>query len=136
MSSISNRINVLNPNFKFQTASGTVYSLNGNITTSNGAQTFNGPLALARNVVLSTGAGNISFGGAVTGTAYNLTLNSQGTVTQTAPISVSGLELLGTGGIYNLTHADNVVTTLAGDTGAVNLTNSTGFVIGRISRSL
>jgi hypothetical protein len=54
-------------------------------------------------------------------------------VTQTAPISVSGLELLGIGGTYNLTHAGNAVTTLAGNTGTVNLTNSAGIAIGTVN---
>jgi len=131
--SVSGTDLTLSPNFNFKTASGTTYSINGNITTTNGAHTYNGPLTLLGNAVISAGTGNISFSGPVTGIGYNFTLNSQGMVTQTAPISVSGLELLGTGGTYNLTDVGNAVTTLAGNTGAVNFTNSTGIGIGTVN---
>jgi filamentous hemagglutinin family protein len=119
--------------FNFRTASGTSYSLNGNITTDGGSQAYNGPVILLRDAILSAGTGNISFFGPVTGTGFNFTLSSQSLVTQTAPVSVSGLELLGTGGTYNLTDADNAVTTLAGNTGTVNFTNSTELVIGTVN---
>ena len=131
--SVSGTNLTLSPNFNFQTTSGTTYSINGNITTTNGAHTYNGPVMLPGNAVLRSGMGNISFGGPVTGTGYNFTLNSQGTVTQTAPITVAGLELLGTGGIYNLTNADNAVTTLAGNTGTINFTNSKGLSIDTVN---
>jgi filamentous hemagglutinin family protein len=123
----------LSPNFNFKTAGGTSYSLNGNITTTNGAQTYNGPVTLLGNTVISAGTGNISFGGPVTGTGYNFTINSRGMVTQTAPITVGGLELLGTGATYNLTNIGNAITTLAGNTGAVNFVNSTGLGIGTVN---
>jgi hypothetical protein len=131
--SVSGTNLTLSPNFNFKTASGTTYSINGNITTANGAHTYNGPVILLGNAVISAGTGNISFGGPVTGTGYNFTINSQGTITQTASISVSGLELLGTGATYNLTNTGNAITTLAGNTGTVNFTNSTGIGIGTVN---
>jgi len=131
--SVSGTNLTLSPNFNFKTTSGTTYSINGKITTTNGAQNYNGPVTLPGNAVISAGTGNISLGGPVTGTGYNFTLDSQGTVTQTAPISVSGLELLGTGGTYTLTDAANAVKTLAGNTGTVDFTNSAGMSIGTVN---
>ncbi|WP_396189587.1 beta strand repeat-containing protein, partial [Flavobacterium sp.] len=51
-----------------------------------------------------TSSGGIEFIGAVSVGANNLTLNTTGTVTQSAAITAAGLELLGTGGTYTLTN--------------------------------
>ena len=125
----------LSSGFNFLTAAGATFALNGNITTANGSQTYNGPVTLASNAVLTnTGTGgNISFSGAVTGATRNLTLNTTGTVSQTASITAAGLELLGTGATYNLTDTGNTITTLAGNTGTVNFKDSTGLAIGTVN---
>ncbi|MCE5263845.1 MAG: filamentous hemagglutinin N-terminal domain-containing protein [Deltaproteobacteria bacterium] len=118
----------------FKTASG--YTINGNITTVDADQTFNGPVTISGSPTLSSGLGNIHFGGAVGGgTGGTLFLDSQGTVTQAAPITAGGLGLLGAGGTFILTNPGNTVQTLAADTGWVQYTNSTGFGIGTVGNT-
>jgi hypothetical protein len=118
----------------FRTTGGTNYYLDGNVTTTNAWQVYGGPLTLAANVALrNIGSGNITFGGPVYGTGNILSLNTAGMVTQSAPIQVGGLELLGSGAIYDLSHTDNAIATLAGNTGTVNLKNSTDITIGTVN---
>ena len=66
-------------------------------------------------------------------TSGNLTLSSTGTVTQSQPITSSGLELLGTGGQFTLTNTGNAITTLAGNTGTVSFVENSGFAIGTVN---
>ncbi|MEO7579649.1 MAG: YDG domain-containing protein [Massilia sp.] len=63
----------------------------------------------------------------------NLTLTSIAAVGQTKAINVAGLELLGTGGSFTLDDANNAITTLAGNTGTVSLTENSGFAIGAVN---
>jgi hypothetical protein len=63
----------------------------------------------------------------------NLTLSSTGVATQSDSIVVAGLELLGVGGTYALMNANNAITTLAGNTGTVNLVENNGFAIGTVN---
>ncbi|HLA28434.1 MAG TPA: YDG domain-containing protein [Syntrophales bacterium] len=74
--SVSGTDLTLSPNFDFRTASGTTYAVNGNITTTNGAHYYDGPVILQGNAVISAGMGNIIFDGPVTGRGYNLTLDA------------------------------------------------------------
>jgi hypothetical protein len=83
------------------------------------------------NIALNS-AGGIAINGMVKA-GNNLKLTATDTVSQRAPIMAAGLELLGAGGTYNLTHAGNAITTLAGNTGTVDFTNSTGTVIGTVN---
>ncbi len=66
-------------------------------------------------------------------TSGNTTLSSTGTVTESQAIVAPGLELLGVSGIYTLTDTGNAITTLAGDTGDVNLVENSGFAIGTVN---
>lgn len=95
---------------------------------------------------LTLGAGTFAFAnagayavGSVNGingitVANNVTLGSNGVVTQSQPISATGLELLGTG-TFNLNTQSNTVTTLAGNTGTVKFKANGGFDIGTINGS-
>ncbi len=104
--------------------------LDGNITTSGtGTQTFNGALTLSGGTMLSS-PGGISFNGGINGAGQNLTLSSSGGVSQSGPITAAGLELLGSGGNYQLTNAGNSVTTIAANTGTLNFSNSADLTIG------
>ena len=62
----------------FQTATDTNYTLNGDITTSNASQSFNGPVSLASNATLSSGIGYILFVKSLDG-GFSLSINSTGT---------------------------------------------------------
>ena len=124
----------LNSGIHFKTAA--AYTINGNITTTNANQTFNGPVTLnAPTVTLSAGLGNIHFGGAVLGGTNTLVLNTQGAVTQAASITVGGLGLLGAGGTFILTNPGNTVQTLAADTGTIQFTNSASLGLGTVGNT-
>ncbi len=96
---------------------------------------------------LSLGTGSFGFGntagyaiGSVNGingiTAVgDITLASNGVVTQSQPISAAGLELLGTG-TFNLNTQNNTVATLAGDAGIVKFKANAGFDIGTVNASV
>ncbi|HYH37111.1 MAG TPA: MBG domain-containing protein, partial [Azospirillum sp.] len=95
-----------------------------------------GPYAFSTNATLRTpgaGSAGISIGGAVSVGARTLTLDTTGTVSQSAAITAGGLELLGSGATHTLTHAGNAVSTLAGSTGTVSLTNSTSLTVGTVN---
>ncbi len=119
--------------FAFQSLAGASYTLDGSVTTVNAAQTWGGPVTLTSNATLAAGSGAISIDGAISGAGRNLTLNTTGNVTQSAGISVAGLELLGAGGNYQLTHTSNAIDTLAGNTGTVNFLENSGFAIGTVN---
>ena len=80
-----------------------------------------------------TSYNNIVVNDAITGTNGTLVLSSGGSVTQSAAISVSALDLLGTGAGYTLTNAGNSFGTVAANTGSVSLTNSIGLSIGTVN---
>jgi hypothetical protein len=79
--------------------------------------------------LIATG-GNIAINGALT--AGELTLSTTGTSTQTAAITATGLELLGSG-THTLNHAGNAVTTLAGNTGNVDYSQAGALAIGTVN---
>lgn len=131
--------------------SGAGISQTGSITVANLAVTAAGTVALAgaSNAVTSFAAtatnSNVSFrddtgfaigtvdsvAGVSIGTGA-LTLTSTGAVTQTAAIMASGLALLGTGGAYTLAHASNAVSTLAANTGSMDVGLSGAATIGTV----
>jgi hypothetical protein len=59
-----------------------------------------------------------------------LTLTDTGNVTQSQAINVGRLELLGSGGDYQLTDTGNAIGTLAGNTGTVTVTDDSSLTIG------
>ncbi len=79
---------------------------------------------------LITTGGNIAINGALT--ASELTLSTAGTSTQTAGITATGLELLGTG-THTLNNAGNAVTTLAGNTGDVAYAQAGALTVGTVN---
>ncbi len=79
--------------------------------------------------LIATG-GNIAINGALT--ASELTLSTVGTSSQTAAITATGLELLGSG-THTLNHASNAVATLAGNTGNVDYSQAGALAIGTVN---
>ena len=105
------------------------------LTGANAVSGFNATNTTSGNISLTNTASTLTVGG-ISNAAGNLTLNTTGTVTQTAPINVAGLELLGTGGTYTLTNAGNAITTVAGNTGSVNLLDSTALTVGTVNSTV
>jgi filamentous hemagglutinin family protein len=100
-------------------AGNSIGTLAGNVTSGS-----NGTISL-----INAGGFGIGTVGATAGvTAINLSLNpgSNQTVTQSAALNVTNLELLGSGTTYTLTNTSNVVNTLAGTTGSINLFDTSG----------
>jgi hypothetical protein len=92
--------------------------------------------AATGNVAVVTG-GNIAINAALAiGGTKNLTLDGEGAssaVTQTAAITATGLEVLGTNAAYTLTNNSNKIGTLAGNAKSVNLKDSTGLTVGTVN---
>ncbi len=85
------------------------------------------------NPVLTLRAGGgIALSGGVDWSTATLTLESQGTVTQDAPIKVNGLVLLGTAAQYVLDHQGNEVAALAADTGSILYRGGSSLTIGPV----
>ncbi len=78
----------------------------------------------------------ISIAGTLNTGTNRLTLDTGGTVTQTAAIQAGALELLGAGGVYLLNHASNAISTVAGDTGRVQLASATSLSVGTVNASV
>jgi filamentous hemagglutinin family protein len=133
--------------------SGGAVSQTGAITVTNLAVTAGGAVSLSgvNNAVTTFAATTGSSNGAIalrddTGFAVgtvdgvtgvnagmgNLTLTSTGAVTQSAAITASGLSLNGAGGAYTLAHASNAVSTVAANTGSVDVGLSGAVSIGTI----
>jgi hypothetical protein len=88
------------------------------------------------SIALNNGANGLAIG-TVNGTngvtSGTLTLIDTGMASQSQPIAAINLLLLGTGCGYTLTNTSNSVTTLAGNTGSVNLTDSHALTIKRLA---
>ncbi|MCX5847207.1 MAG: filamentous hemagglutinin N-terminal domain-containing protein [Deltaproteobacteria bacterium] len=120
----------LSPNFNFKTAIGTTYSLNGTITTTNGSQTYNGPVTgagllsagAANDITLTNASNSFSSIGILGGRNVTLTnmgafalnastisgtlgVTSGGNITQTGPLSVTGAATFVAGAGNNITLA-------------------------------
>ena len=66
-------------------------------------------------------------------TATALTITGTGAVTQSAPLTVTSLALLGGSGSFTFTDAANQVGTLAANTGSINLADATNLNIGSVA---
>ncbi len=104
----------------------------GSVTTATG--TTNGITTTDADVTLQTGTG-LTISEAIdvidTGSA-NVTLNAGGATSQTATITATGLQLLGTGG-YTLDDGGNDVDTLAADvTNALTFNDTDGYTVGSV----
>jgi hypothetical protein len=75
---------------------------------------------------------SIAFNGALSMSGYDLTLQTNGAVTQTAPIAVLGLDLLGPAGSYTLTNTGNSIPTISGTTGSVSLVSGSTLTVGDV----
>src|SRR5436309_12241923 len=96
--------------------------------------TTSGITSGSHDVKLTTVSGDLALNQAVnTGTA-NLTLNVTGSLTQTASITASGLQLLGSGTSVALNNANNDVTTVASVySGLVNSNDNNALAVGTVS---
>jgi len=133
--SISNNNLTVTTGVAFKTASGTTYDLNGNVITQDASQTYGGLLTLSTNAILSnTGTnGNINFGDSVSGSNYNLTLDTTGAVAQNGAMTLSGLGLRGAG-TYTLNSTSNSVETFASEaTGTIDFNNNGSFFVGTVN---
>ena len=122
---------------------------------TTGAQSYGGAVSLSSNTVLSIIGGeagaSLGFGGAISGSGKTLNLTTlggaitlptvsvaalsvttNGTVTQSGPITTNSLSLNGSSGTYSLTNSDNKIASLTADTATITLKNSdpTGLRIG------
>ncbi|MEI7637587.1 MAG: filamentous hemagglutinin N-terminal domain-containing protein, partial [Syntrophus sp. (in: bacteria)] len=105
---VSNNLTV-DSSLAFKTPSGTVYDLNGNVTTQGASQIYGGSLALSTNVILNTGTGgNISFGDTVTGAGFSLTAESTGDLTVGGNITTQGGDVSLTATAGDITIANTV----------------------------
>ncbi|MGB0372227.1 MAG: filamentous hemagglutinin N-terminal domain-containing protein, partial [Opitutales bacterium] len=86
-------------------------------------------LSFTDDVYLLSDTGNISIDGSLNLASNNLRLDTDGTVTQAAAITASGLTLSGTGASYTLTQSGNDIDTLIGNTGTVSIVDADGFSI-------
>ena len=126
-------------------------SLGGNVTTNQGNININGVLGLTKDAVLSTGGGNIAFGGAIdsidaarnlnlaagsgsitfsapvgaTGQLANVAIKNAGDVTANSTINAQSLQVNSAGNINLL---GNVTASNAGNGGAIELLSPQGKV--------
>lgn len=100
--------------------------------TGYGAISVGGPLNASTNLTLrnpASGSGGITLNGAVSVGSNRLTLESAGSVAQSAAITANALELLGSGATFSL-NAVNSVGTIAGNAGTINFRNGDSFIVG------
>ena len=103
-------------------AASSIANLAGNVTTGT-ISLNNGSKALIIGTVNSING--------VTAGTFNLT--DTAATTQTQALSVTNLSLQGAGGTYTLTNAANAVSTLAGNTGTISLTDTSAFTINTVN---
>jgi filamentous hemagglutinin family protein len=123
----------LSGGFLFRTVNRTPFVLDGDLAASGGMR-FDGTLTLEQDAALNAGGGDVAFNGAVSG-AHALTIDSGGSVSQAAPITVAALELLGSHGNYQLTNAGNRVGQLAADTGTLDFVNDGSLLVGSVGQT-
>src|SRR5947208_1573850 len=101
-----------------------------NMSVSTGGITSSG-----FDVKLATSTGALSVEAPVTLGAGDLTLNSNGNVTQTASggITASGLQILGTGTVRLDTAVNNVTTVAASHTGSISYADADSLTLGSVT---
>jgi len=102
-------------------SAGLATALGGNTSVVNG---------LSNRAINATGG---SFAIDQSLSAGTLVLSANGAVTQSAPINVTNIALLGGSVGFTLTNGANQIGTLAANAGSMNLTNSTSLNIGTVS---
>lgn len=130
-------------NFKL-TESPSIDFNTGNLAiTAGGSVTLNEKIDVA-NIAINAGGAvsfkddngfNISTVAGVSGinaNGNNIKLESLGNVTQSAAIQGNGVELTGSTGNFTLTNSSNAFTTLAANTGNINIREDSGFDIGTV----
>lgn len=77
---------------------------------------------------------DIGTAGSTTGITVttDTTFETTGTVTQSADLTTSGLELIGTGGDYQLNRSTNQIVTLAANTGTITISDTDGYNVGTV----
>jgi hypothetical protein len=83
----------------------------------------------------SSRAGGLAIDHALDSGVGSIVINANGAVSQTAPLSGAGLELLGSNASYSLT-AGNAIGTLAANTGAVALTSTGDLTVGAVNGAM
>ncbi|MET0049298.1 MAG: filamentous hemagglutinin N-terminal domain-containing protein [Sedimenticola sp.] len=99
-------------------------------TTNTGGITVSTATLVEDSLKLVQGSGNIAINNTLTLSSGNsLTLNTQGSSSQSAAFSADNLVLLGSGGSHSLTYSANDVDGLAANTGSLNVLDSDGLSI-------
>ena len=92
-----------------------------------------GVISLTNTAPLSIFNDTVAAVNGLINTGRDITLNNNGAVTQSAPITAAGLELKGTGP-FTLTNAGNDIATLAaGTAGAISYTDSNAMTVGTVN---
>ncbi|HOC58887.1 MAG TPA: GLUG motif-containing protein, partial [Smithellaceae bacterium] len=124
-------------NICFETASGTTYTLDGNITTQgiDAHQTFGGSLANFGGDRTLISGGDITFNDAVNGGINTLTLLSGGAISQGSSGAITADKLsITSAGSADLSLASNFVNTLAANvSGSLFFKNNKSLEIGTVS---
>ena len=120
------------------TASAMLSGLSTAIGGNSGSNFFYGAGGFTSGTTLDIEASNT--GGFVVDSALNvaggtLIFNASGPVSQSAALTASGLELLGSSASYMLTDGANNIDTLAADTGPVSFTDGSDLVIGTVNNT-
>ncbi len=83
--------------------------------------------------IVSTASGGLSIDGALNSGTGTIVVDAATAVSQTAALTASNLDLIGSGVSFTLTNASNAIGTLAGSTGSLSFLDSTSFSVGTVN---